>query len=249
MTHMIARRSGVASTEPSHRPSLRAVPFRAHAGGSDPIDLLSASQQQRLEALATVQHIANRAVVYRAGDPADAVFIIGEGVVKSFKDLRSGRRRIAAFLFAHDMFGLAKAGRYVNTVQAIRPLTVFRLELAELTKAFLEDAELELRFLCKIVHELREAQHHAIIVARRHATGRIAMLLRMLEANRPPASPPDGVEVPMNRSEMADYLGLSLESVVRASRRLERQGIVDFSDRHHARVLDRRRFEALASAA
>jgi CRP/FNR family transcriptional regulator len=53
----------------------------------------------------------------------------------------------------------------------------------------------------------------------------------------------------MTRSDMADYLGLSLEAVVRASRRLEQQGIVAFPDHHHARILDRRRFDALAAAA
>jgi CRP-like cAMP-binding protein len=51
----------------------------------------------------------------------------------------------------------------------------------------------------------------------------------------------------MTRSDMASYLGLSLEAVVRASRRLEQQGIVDFVGRHQARIIDRKRFDALAA--
>ena len=233
---------------PRRGPTLLAIPFREHPAVG-PVQLLSSDQQQHLASLAMVQHLPPRAVVYRSGDAADAVFIIGDGAVKSFRDLRSGRRRIAAFLFAHDLFGLAEAGRYTNTVQALTPLTLYRLDLAVLAKVFQQDAELELRFLCKIVNELRKAQHHAIIVARRHATGRLAMLLHMLETNVPHENGQQSVEVPMTRSDIADYLGLSLESVVRASRRLEQQGIIAFPDHHHARILDRRRFDALAVAA
>lgn len=247
MADWMRQRHGNGAT-PRRGPSLRAIPFHGHSCPGL-VDLLSANQQDRLARLGVVRHLPARAIVYHAGDTADAVFIIGDGAVKSFRDLRSGRRRITAFLFAHDLCGLAEAGRYVNTVQALTPSSLYRLDLQELSRAFQHDSEREFHFLCKIVHELREAQHHAVVIARRHATGRLAMLLRMLEANGT-ASPAGGaVQVPMTRSDIADYLGLSLESVVRASRRLERQGIVTFPDRHHAQVLDRRRLEALASVA
>jgi CRP-like cAMP-binding protein len=227
-------------------PSLRAVPFQNLSTGG-PIELLSDPQRQHLARLATFQHFPARRVIYRAGAAADAVFIISHGAVKSFRDLPSGRRRIAAFLFADDLFGLAEAGLYINTVQAMTPLTLYRLDVTVLTEAFRRDSELELRFLCKAVHELREAQHHTIIVGRRHATGRLAMLLQLLERNRSPRRD-NQLLIPMTRSDIADYLGLSLEAVVRASRRLERQGIVHFIDRHHATIVDRLRFEALASS-
>jgi CRP/FNR family transcriptional regulator, anaerobic regulatory protein len=240
----VKRHPASASTATARGPSLRAIPFLQAATG--PIELLSEAQRQQLAAIATLQLLPARTVVYCAGAVADAVFIISRGAVKSFRDLPSGRRRIAAFLFAHDLFGLAEAGRYVNTVQAMTALTVYRLELSALAEAFRLDSELELRFLCKAVHELREAQHHTIIVGRRHAVGRLAMLLRMLE--RQNTCGEKGVPIPMTRSDIANYLGLSLEAVVRASRRLERHGIVDFVDRHHARILNRQQFDALASA-
>jgi CRP-like cAMP-binding protein len=247
MTDWMRQRNDTGATS-RRGPSLRAIPFHAPSCPGL-VDLLSANHHERLVRLGAVRHFPARAIVYREGDTADAVFIIGEGAVKSCRDLRRGRRRISAFLFAHDVCGLAEAGRYVNTVQALTPSSLYRLDLHELSRALQHDSELEFRFLCRIVHELREAQQHAVTISRRHAAGRLALLLRMLEANGAPSTPGGGVQVPMTRSDIADYLGLSLESVVRASRRLERQGIVTFPDRHHARVLDRRRFEALASAA
>ena len=231
-------------------PSLRAIPFLKLTGfESESVELLSDTQRKLLLRHASVRVFPARTVIYRAGAPADSVFIIGDGAAKSFRDLPSGRRRIAIFLFARDLFGLARAGHYVNTVQTITPARVYQLDVRALTDLFRRDAELELQFLCKTLHVLREAQHHTIIVARRDAAGRLAMLLRLLQKQSSPPHGPGDVPIPMTRSDIANYLGLSLEAVVRACRQLERQGIVNFVGRHHARIVDRQRFEALASGA
>jgi CRP-like cAMP-binding protein len=186
--------------------------------------------------------------VYRTGTPADSVFVIGEGVVKSYRDLASGRRRIAAFLFARDLFGLAEAGHYVNTVETITPVRAYEISVEALTELFQSEPGIELQFLCKLVHVLREAQHHAIIIGRRDAVGRLAMLLRLLQKQSLQGGRKD-IALPMSRSDIANYLGMSLEAVSRACRRLELQGMVEFVGRHEVRILDRQRFEALAAAA
>ena len=128
-----------------------------------------------------------------------------------------------------------------------RPHASYQLDVHALTELFRRDSGLELQFLCKTIHVLREAQHHNIIVGRRDAVGRLAMLLHLLQKQSAPTRGHRDVSIPMTRSDIANYLGLSLEAVVRASARLERQGIVDFVGRHHARIIDRQRFEALAS--
>jgi CRP-like cAMP-binding protein len=241
-----ARGGGGAAARIPRGPSLRAIPFGKLAG-SEPIELLSEAQRQRLAKFATVHVFRPRTIVYRAGTSANAVFIIGEGVVKCFRDLPSGRRRIVAFLFERDLFGLAEAGRYINTVQTITPARLYELDVRELTQLFQRDSDLELQFLCKAVHVLREAQHHNIIVGRRDAVGRLAMLLRLLEKQSGPMRGQTDVPIPMTKSDIANYLGLSLEAVVRAGHRLERQGIVEFVGRQHVRIVDRHRFEVLAS--
>src|SRR4029453_13132150 len=113
--------------------SLRAVPF-LKVIGSEPVELLSDAQRQQLARRATALTVPARTVVYRAGAPADSVFFIGHGVLKSFRDLPSGRRRSALFLFASDVFGLDKAGRYVNTVQAITPTRLYQLNVNTLNE-------------------------------------------------------------------------------------------------------------------
>ena len=240
------RHHGTA-TLTAHEPDIAAVPFMKPSR-SGPVELLSEAQREKLLERAALREFRPRTMVYRAGDPAESVFVIGDGVVKSYRDLASGRRRIAAFLFPRDLFGLAEAGYYVNSVQTITPVRAYEISMEALTDLFQREPGIELQFLCKVVHVLREAQHHAIIVGRRDAAGRLAMLLRMLQKQHLVIGRTD-IALPMSRSDIASYLGLSLEAVSRASRRLERQGIVEFVGLHEARVLDRQRFEAMAAAA
>jgi CRP/FNR family transcriptional regulator len=242
------RPSGDRTAVPTLRePSLAAIPFLKFAG-TGPIELLSDAQRQQVRRRAIARDFPARTIVYRAGSPADSVFIIGEGVVKSYRDLPSGRRRIAAFFFARDLFGLAESGHYVNTVQTITPVRAYEIHVDVLTELFAHDPNIEAQFMWKIAHVLREAQHHNIIIGRRDAVGRVAMLLRLLR-KQDSAGSNRNIPLPMSKSDIADYLGLSLEAVVRATRRLERQGIVEFVGRHQVHVLDVRQFEALAAAA
>jgi CRP-like cAMP-binding protein len=230
----------------AHGPSLAAIPFMKLAR-SEPVELLSAAQREQLARSASIRDVPARTVVYRAGSAADAVFVIGTGAVKSFRDLRSGRRRIVAFLFARDLFGLSEAGRYVNTVETITAARLYEIDTVALAELLQREPGIEFQFLCKTVHVLREAQHHNIIVGRRDAVGKLAMLLRLLQKQHSPSRDRRDVPIPMTRSDMADYLGLSLEAVVRASRRLQRQGIIEFIGRRQLRIIDRQRFEQLAS--
>ena len=245
MSTQSVRRGGGTAAPSVREPALVAIPSMKTAG-TGPVELLSDAQRQLLVRSAAVRHFPARTIVYRADTPAESVFVIAEGVVKSYRDLANGRRRIAAFLFARDLFGLAEAGHYVNTVQTITPVRAYEIGVDALTELFRREPDIQLQFLCKIVHVLREAQQHSIIIGRRDAVGRLAMLFRILQKQALPRGRSD-IALPMSRSDMANYLGLSLEAVSRASRRLELQGIVEFVGRHEVRILDRQRFAAVAA--
>ena len=207
---------------------------------------LSPRERQKLANAATRLLLPARHVIYRAGDPADSVFINGGGTVISYKDLANGQRRVAGFRFHADVFGLAEHGRYVNTTRAVTAVTVFRIPAATLTGILRDDAGLEFQFLCKVVDELRQAQRKSLIVAQREAAPRVAMfldLLRQMAGNR---QEPDRIDLPMTRSDIGGFLNLTLESVSRACRHLSDEGIVEF-DRQSARIVNRRRFNRLVA--
>ena len=226
-------------------PSLRAAPFGP--GISAVARLLSSDQRARIARIAIIEEFLPRRIVCREGSSAQSVFIVAEGVVTLFRDLPSGRRRVLAFLFADDAFGLAQTGQYVYSVQTITHVKLYRLRLATLTAALRRDGDLASQFLCKAMHELRGALRHNVILARRDAVGRAAMFLLMLEQNAP-ARGDSRIELPMSRADVANYLGLSQEAVSRALTSLERSGVIAFEGRHELRVLDRARFERIVGA-
>jgi CRP-like cAMP-binding protein len=153
-----------------------------------------------------------------------------------------------AFLFQDDIFGLAESGLYVNTTQAVTPVTLYRIEVPTLTAMFRRDSDLQFQFLCKVTDVLRSSFRKQILVGRRDAAGRVAMFLRMLEHEMCDKGEESDIDIPMSRSDIANYLGLSLEAVSRACRALEQKGIVDFIGRHSARIVNRQRFDKLTSA-
>jgi CRP-like cAMP-binding protein len=209
--------------------------------------ILTEEQQAELGSIATEFSLRRRVNIYQADSSAHSVFIVKEGMVKAFRDLSSGRQRVLAFLFPGDVFGLAEDGRYVNSTQTITPTTCFKIPFDALTEIFLRDSKLELQFLIKMTHELREAQRQQIILTRLGSRARIAMFLRMLQ--RREGNDSSRIQLAMSRTDIARYLGLSSESVSRAFGRLSREGIVAFPSLHVAQILNRSQFDRLARAA
>jgi CRP/FNR family transcriptional regulator len=234
-----------ARTQPPG-PTLRAVPFVETPAPNDTI-VLTSRQRQQLVQIGVLLRLPARKIIYREGAAADSVFAVMNGAVKSYSELRSGKRALCAFLFERDLFGLAERGRYVNSAQAVTPVEVYRLSMTQLTVLLKQDAELQFHFLAKVTHELRESHRRAVLIGRRDAAGRLAMFIQLMAARRAgPAS--REVPLPMSRTDMADYLGLSLESVSRAATELRRRGIVKFETPHLVRIVDAAAFAALAAA-
>jgi len=229
-------------------PSLRAIPFLKGTTNTR-TELLTDRQREELTRIGTRLRLPSRMVIYREDVPADWVFAVVEGAVKSYRDLPSGKRVVGAFLFPKDLFGLSENGKYVATAQAITRVTLYRLPIDALTELLLHDPGLQFQFLAKVTHELRDSQRRAILINRRDAAGRLAMFITLMRENMPRTPEADReVPLPMSRSDIANFLGLSLESVSRASAELERRGIVKFESRHLARILDPARLAKLAAA-
>ena len=228
-------------------PSLRAIPFERSWPQGIATELLTEGQRQHLAEIAVVRTVRAGALVFEQGAPADTIFIVSRGVLKTFHARRNGAQRVLAFWFPADIVGLAESGRYVNTVQAITAATLYGIDVETLKASFRRDFALHFQFLCKVTHELRQAQHRLISVAQRGALCRVAIFIEMLQGTSALRENGNGeVWFPMARVDVANYLGLTPETLSRAVTRMKRQGLIETSDRHHLRVLDRTRLHALA---
>ena len=242
------RLTQVMSHAHAEAPSIRAVPFDHTWPSGLATELLTEHQRRHLADIATVRFIPARTVLFSEGDAADSVFIVSRGVMKAYRDLRNGKRRVVAFLFPSDVLGLAEGGRYVNNAQALTPATLYSIRMDALKESFRQDFALQFHFLCKVTHELRESQRQTIGVSRRDASGKLATFLEMLQRNASLRGDTASASIwlPMSRADIASYLGLTQETLSRAAARLKRHGIVAFPDRRHVLITDRNRLHALA---
>jgi CRP-like cAMP-binding protein len=228
-------------------PRIAAIPFRENSDGRL-LQLLSERERSQLAQIASPVRLLRGAAIYREGTRADAIYDIAIGVAKTFRTLPDGTRRIAAFLFPDDLLGLAEEGLYVDSAEAVTSITAYRLPLGALENLLRSDPTLEFHILCKLCHELREAQRHVFILGRHRALPKVAMFVQML-ARSEQAREEGAAEIylPMSRSDIADYIGMSLPAVSRAFRVIERLGLVRFRDRRHLRIIDQAGLDSLGA--
>ena len=232
-------------------PSIRAVDLWVagnHSGGTVH-QLLSDDERARLAIVASIVRYRKGQEIYRAGSLVDAIYNIISGAVSSYSVGSSGSKLINAFLFADDLFGLSEEGAYTNSAEAITPVTAYRIPASKLRGHLLRGAELEYHVICKLCQELRQAQRHAFLLARKDALAKVAMFLNMLQdlqASR--GEPTNEIHLPMDRTDIGEYVGMSLAAVSRAFRTLAVNGIVEARDRRHIKVKNRAAFDKLAGA-
>ena len=209
--------------------------------------LLSEEERSRLAVIASIVRFKKGEDIYDTGGRADAIFNIISGVVKSYSG-NSGDR-IVAFLFPNDLFGLSEEGVYTNTARALTPVTAYRLPISALRSRLSRDALLEYHVICKLCEELRQAQRHAFLLGERRADARLATFLQMLEqlqaASGDTASE---IYVPMDRSDIGEYVGLSLAAVSRTFGSLVRHNVIKFRNRRHVKITDRAAFDRMVAS-
>jgi len=241
-----AAAAAAASVDLRQGPALAARRFLAKEEGLV-AQILTPRQRQQLLDISTLVKVPKGHYFFREGQPAQAVFVCRTGAIKTFRELPSGAKRIKSFLFPRDLFGLAEEGYYINTARALMPTSCYRIDTEELLQLLQRDAALEFQFLCKLTHEIRESQRRVIMLARKDAIGRLAMFLVMLRDRHVESKTKDVVPLPMSRSDIAGFVGHSLETVSRATTRLIKQGLISFEGRHRLRILDATKLERIAA--
>jgi CRP/FNR family transcriptional regulator len=209
--------------------------------------LLSDEERARLAVIASVVRLRKGEEIYREGSPADAVFNIISGVAAACQRGADGADHIAAFLFPDDLFGLAQEGQYANSIKALTPVTAYRIPVTALRSRLAADAALEFHVIAKLCQELRQAQRHAFLLASKRTLSKLAMFLQMLEQLQAArGETTNEIYLPMDRSDIAEYIGTSLAALSRAFRTLITRGVLQARDRRHVKVADRHGFDMLA---
>ena len=182
--------------------------------------------------------------IYGQGERADRVYRVMRGAVRTSRFMADGRRPVGDFYHQGDIFGLETAGVHAMTAEALSDsvILVARREaiLAAGGKAALDELVWQ-----ATVRELENTREHLDLLVRKNANERVASFLLGM-ARRSARTP---VELTMGRQDMADYLGLTIETVSRMITQLQGAGVVRFEGCRRFRVCDRQALEALAAAA
>jgi len=198
---------------------------------------LTGEEQKRLAAIMRTINVEPHCSIFDEADPAEYVFNITAGAVKVYKLLGDGRRQITGFLFAGDFLGLIHNEAYAYSAEALVPTKLCRFPRRRLEALLVEIPHLEQRLLAMASHELAAAQDQMVLLGRKSARERVVSFILMLSdlATRH-GRPNDPVLLPMSRSEIADYLGLTTETVSRTFTLLKKQGLIELLDEKRVRL-------------
>jgi CRP/FNR family nitrogen fixation transcriptional regulator len=183
--------------------------------------------------------------IYAEGDPSDSWYKVVSGTVRVSKLLADGRRHIAEFCFGGDCFGLDTASERGFSAEAVGDVVVMRYSRRATERLIDENAQLA-RCLCDMtLRDLAHAQTHMMVLGRMTAPERVASFLLELSERREARS---AVDVPMSRTDIADYLGLTIETVCRVMSAFKRDGTIGIPTPHRIELRDRAALATIGEA-
>lgn len=197
---------------------------------------------------AAVHRVPAGSILFSEGDEADGVFEVVSGTLRLYKVLVDGRRQIIGFVSGGQLLGLAPQREYLCTAEAVTPLTVRRYQRPAFERRIDEEPGLARRLLAAVSNELRMAQDQMVLLGRKSASERVASFLLSLAANES-GEYERHVDLPMGRGDIADYLGLTVETVSRTFTKLKTDGLIILPSPASVEIVDMEELEDLAAGA
>lgn len=193
----------------------------------------------------SAEYESGETVVFE-GDRAANVYSLTSGLLRLSKLLPDGRRQIAGFLFPGDFLGITMEEEHAFTAEAVAPSTLCRFPRRQFDDFVASHPELERRLYAVAAHELAAARQQLVLLGRKTATERIASFLLMLAGRCHSMGGGDEIDFPMSRADIADYLGLRIETISREISQLKVARVIQLTGRQSFRIVDRNRLQQLA---
>jgi CRP/FNR family nitrogen fixation transcriptional regulator len=191
-----------------HFPAKNGVPLAAKSGHlSEALDLMGATM-----------NFSRNMEIFGEGEPADYLYKVIRGAVRTHKLLNDGRRQIGGFYLPGDVFGLEVDEDHRLTAEAVCDSTILVIKRSAVVALAARQSEVARELWAMATRELARVQNLMLTLGRKTAQERVAAFLLEMAARGRGA---DAVELPMSRQDIADYLGLTIETVSRSLTQLE----------------------------
>ncbi|GHA86106.1 transcriptional regulator [Algimonas arctica] len=194
----------------------------------------------------TIRVYPDKTPIYHQGDSATRIFRVNSGVVMTFRLLEDSRRQITGFCTEGEFFGLSPHGDHMDGAVTVTSAGIQSVSISALET----DAGLRAQIMNHSFRKIEDTQNLMMTLTKTSSEARVAAFLVMLADRRLRRQGPnaDGLEVslPMSRLDIADYLGLSRETVSRRLNELKSLGLIGLPDTHTAQI---NRFDGLRRCA
>jgi len=200
-----------------------------------------------LEAILVPAALDSNQTLVSEGGPRLRVFSLTGGVMRLSNLLPDGRRQITGFLYPGDYLGLADDLTYSQTAEAVTPTQLCSFPVRQMEALMERFPKLKDR-LHKLTREaLGQARESQIMLGRLAPVEKVAAFLLVCARRAETVGEPgDLVYLPMTRSDIADYLGLTIETVSRSFTKLKSQNLIQLPDPHRVKIVDVRALEDIA---
>jgi CRP/FNR family nitrogen fixation transcriptional regulator len=185
--------------------------------------------------------------LFAEGEPAAFFYKVVSGAVRTYKLLDDGRRQIDAFHLPGDIFGLELGAKYRFSAETTTDTSVVLYRRCAFEAMTTRDSDFSRQVMSATMRALARAQDHMLLLGRKSALEKISsFLLEMAER----LSDNGQIDLPMSRIDIADYLGVTIETVSRSFTSLERDGVIDLPVRRRSILLrDKRTLQHLSATA
>ena len=210
---------------------------------------LPPTRAEELDALANDVRLQAGQLLAREGDVRRYVFTVTSGALRRLRVLPDGRRLVAGFLMPGDFIGFSGGSHYRHSIEAITDSALCSIAQTDMRELCQQNPGLEHELLERACVELDATRSNLMSLARMTPLERLAgFLLDMAARRKRQGIGGNELVLPMTRADIADYLGLTVETVSRSFTKLRQDGLIAASDPHHIQLLDSTRLLALAEA-
>jgi CRP-like cAMP-binding protein len=177
-----------------------------------------------IECIGTALLFGPNVEIYGESEPAEYLYKVVSGAVRTYKVLADGRRQVGGFYLPGDIFGLETGAEHAFSAEAITKCNVLVIKHGALVARARVDQEVAFLLWELTGRELRRLQDHLLLLIKNAPERVAAFLLTMAER----VSTGNSVDLPMSRRDIADHLGLTIETVSRSLTQIENTGAIEF---------------------
>lgn len=203
----------------------------------------NAAEESILAASAAIRKLAPGETLYIEGELAISCFQVVSGVVKEYNTLIDGRRQITDFYSLGNIFGISEADEYLHTAEAVTNCVVRIFPRDTYLQYALASREQSQKIVTDLMTRLHRAEERAIMLGRMNARQRVATFLQRLSEDQ---GHPQKIRISMSRQDIADHLGLTIETVCRVLTELKKTGYIDMDGARILSIKEPERMENIA---